>query len=86
MVWDAGAPNPGCALGVGAPPFTNTPPIDGCPSGVPPSRWGANDPHEFPRNTPAARQQKSDFDRPDGVVNDVCAGQPCHTYNYSGIP
>jgi len=86
VVWDAGAPNPGCALGVGAPPFTNTPPIDGCPSGVPPSRWGANDPHEFPRNTPAARQQKSDFDRPDGVVNDVCAGQPCHTYNYSGIP
>jgi hypothetical protein len=86
VVWDAGKPNANCSLGVGAPPFTNTPPIDGCPSGVPASQWGANDPHEFPRNTPAARQQKSDFDEPNGVVNDVCNGQPCHTYNYSGIP
>jgi hypothetical protein len=86
VVWDAGKPNAGCSLGVGAPPFTNTPPIDGCPAGVPPSQWGANDPHEFPRNTPAARQQKSDFDEPNGVVNDVCNAGPCHTYNYSGIP
>jgi hypothetical protein len=86
VVWDAGQPNANCSLGVGAPPFTNTPPIDGCPAGVPPSQWGANDPHEFPRNTPAARQQKSDFDEPDGAVVDVCGGAPCHTYNYSGIP
>jgi hypothetical protein len=86
VVWDAGKPNADCSLGVGAPPFTNTPPIDGCPSSVPSSQWGANDPHEFPRNTPAARQQKSDFDKLNGVVNDVCNGAPCHTYNYSGIP
>ncbi len=86
VVWDAGAPNSNCSLGVGAPPFTNTPPVDGCPSGVPPAQWGANDPHEFPRNTPAARLQKSDFEEPNGVVIDTCGGAPCHTYNYSGIP
>ena len=86
VVWDSGAPNANCSLGVGAPPFTNTPPIDGCPSGVPPSQWGGNDPHEFPRRTPAARQQKSDFDEPSGAVNDTCGGAACHTYNYSGIP
>lgn len=86
VVWDAGKPNAGCSLGVGAPPFTNTPPIDGCPAGADPSTWGANDPHEFPRNTPAARLQKSDFDEPDGAVQDVCNGLPCHTYNFSGIP
>jgi hypothetical protein len=86
VVWDAGKPNANCSLGVGAPPFTDTPPIDGCPASVPAAQWGANDPHEFPRNTPAARQQESDFDEPDGAVVDVCDGQPCHTYNYSGIP
>jgi len=92
VVWDAGKPNSDCSLGVGAPPLTNTPPVDGCPSSLPPSQWGANDPHEFPRNTPAARQMKSDFDWPNGVVNDTCSPvgspgtAPCHTYNYSGIP
>jgi hypothetical protein len=86
VVWDAGKPNSGCSLGVGAPPLTNTPPIDGCPSSVPASQWGANDPHEFPRNTPGARLQKSQFDEPNGMVADTCGGQPCHTYNYSGIP
>ncbi|HEV3127926.1 MAG TPA: hypothetical protein VGY32_03040 [Solirubrobacteraceae bacterium] len=86
VVWDAGQPNADCSLGVGAPPFTNTPPVDGCPSSLPPSQWGANDPHEFPRRTPAARQQKSDFDEPSGVVNDTCGGAACHTYNFSGIP
>jgi hypothetical protein len=86
VVWDAGAPNANCSLGVGAPPFSNTPPVDGCPSSLPPSQWGGKDPHEFPRRTPAARQQKSDFDEPGGVVNDTCGGVACHTYNYSGIP
>jgi hypothetical protein len=86
VVWDAGKPNSNCSLGVGAPPLTNTPPIDGCPSGVDPSQWGANDPHEFPRNTVAARLQKSEFDEPNGKVYDVCNGLPCHSTNYSGIP
>jgi hypothetical protein len=45
-----------------------------------PNREGA-DPHAFPRNTVAARQQKFDF-LVNGVVNDVCGGAPCHTDNY----
>jgi hypothetical protein len=45
-----------------------------------PNRAGA-DPHSFPRKTPSARQQKSDF-LLNGVVNDVCGGQPCHTFNF----
>jgi hypothetical protein len=41
-----------------------------------------HDPHEYVRNTPAARLQKSDFLQANGTVIDVCAGKPCHTYNY----
>ena len=36
------------------------------------------DPHEDPRSTPAAREQKARF-LTDGQVVDVCGGQPCHT-------
>jgi hypothetical protein len=36
------------------------------------------DPHEDPRSTPAAREQKARF-LSDGQVVDVCGGQPCHT-------
>jgi len=86
VVWDSGQPNAGCSLGVGAPPLSDTPPVDGCPSSLPSDQWGGNDPHELPRNTPAARAQKSAFDEPNGVVNDVCDGQPCHSTGYSGIP
>ena len=35
------------------------------------------DPHEYPRRTPAARQQKSDFLKQDGTVTDPCGGLPC---------
>jgi hypothetical protein len=45
-----------------------------------PNRAGA-DPHYFPRKTPSARQQKADF-LLNGVVNDVCGGQLCHTFNF----
>ena len=86
VVWDTGAPNSDCSLGVGAPPFTDTPPINGCPSSVSPSQWGGNDPHEFPRRTPAARLQKSEFDDPNGQVFDTCNGAPCHSVEYSGVP
>ena len=34
-----------------------------------------------PRKTPSARQQKADF-LINGVVNNVCGGQPCHTFNF----
>jgi len=54
------------------PPVTNVP-----------NRGGA-DPHSFPRKTPAARQQKSDWFQPNGVLNDVCGGQACRTSNFSG--
>jgi hypothetical protein len=50
---------------VAAPPLTNTPNRD------------LEDPHEYPRRTPAARQQKSDFLKPGGGVNDPCGGAPC---------
>jgi hypothetical protein len=54
--------------GTPAPPTTNTPPN--------PPQYGA-DPHEFPRNDRAARQQKSDFLQINGSVTDVCNGSPC---------
>jgi hypothetical protein len=50
---------------VAPPPLTNTPPRE------------LEDPHEYPRRTPAARQQKSDFLSPGGGVVDVCGGAPC---------
>jgi hypothetical protein len=40
------------------------------------------DPHHSVRNTPLARQQKSDFLQPGGAIVDVCNGQPCRTSVY----
>jgi hypothetical protein len=45
-------------------PLTNTAPSEGL------------DPHEHPRNSPAAREQKAEFLRT-GTVIDVCGGGPC---------
>jgi hypothetical protein len=56
------------------PPTTNTPPRSGA------------DPHGHPRNTPAARVQKSEFLKIDGKVVDVCAGKPCYANGYTGAP
>lgn len=67
MIWDGG---PGQ---VQPPPVGNVPPANTSQN---------NDPHEFVRNSPTARVQKSDFLRPNGAVVDVCGGKPCHTYNY----
>ncbi len=36
-----------------------------------------NDPHEYPRRSPLAQQQKSQFLRNDGTLIDVCSGLPC---------
>jgi hypothetical protein len=63
-------PHAGSALvmwdtGVPASPTTNTPPREG------------QDPHSAPRNSPAARRQKSEFLRTGGTLIDVCAGLPC---------
>jgi hypothetical protein len=71
VFWDVGPPRGD--LGTLPPDARNRPPS------------GPQDPHEFPRKTPAARQQKSDFLRPNDVsaINDVCHG-PCFTIGYSG--
>ena len=53
------------AARVAPPPLGNVPPR------------ALEDPHEYPRRTPAARQQKSDFLSPGGGVTDVCGGAPC---------
>lgn len=51
--------------GTPTPPLTESVPRDG------------RDPHEDPRNDPAARKQKSEFLLHNGTVVDVCNGQPC---------
>jgi hypothetical protein len=66
-VWDSG---PGR---VQPPPVGNVPPAPAANN---------NDPHDDPRNTPAAQQQISDFLTPGGPVTDVCGGQPCHSSDY----
>ncbi len=67
-IWDSG---PGHTQ---PPPLTNTAPAD----------TAANqDPHEDPRNTPAAQQQISDFLEPNGAVTNVCGGTPCHSSDYT---
>ena len=63
-IWDSG---PGR---VQPPPVGNVPPTAGADN---------IDPHQDPRNTPAAQQQISAFLEPDGEVTDVCGGAPCHT-------
>lgn len=68
VIWDAG---PGL---VQEPPLGNIAPQDTATN---------QDPHEFVRDTPLARVQKSDFLQPNGAVVDVCGGAPCHTYNFT---
>jgi hypothetical protein len=71
VVWDDG---PGLTED---PPITNTAPPEGGPN--------QHDPHGDVRATVAARVQKSNFLRPNGVsrITDVCGGQPCHTDVYT---
>ena len=66
-IWDSG---PGR---VQPPPLGNVPPTAG------PNN---QDPHENPRDTPAAQLQISDFLEPDGAVVNVCGGTPCHSSVY----
>jgi hypothetical protein len=54
------------------PPTTETPPSAG------------QDPHEHPRNTPAARAMKAAFLAVDGVVTNTCAPHPCYANGYTG--
>src|SRR3954451_13472834 len=48
-------------------------PLTNVPSSI------GEDPHENPRATKAAREQKSAFLQPDGVVVEVCGTTPCHS-------
>jgi len=57
---------------------TPLPPVTNLPN------RGGLDPHSFPRKTPAARQQKSDWLSPNGVLTDQCGGLACRTFNFSG--
>ncbi|MFL6021369.1 MAG: hypothetical protein ACJ74A_09520 [Gaiellaceae bacterium] len=57
---------------------TPLPPVTNVPAS------GGADPHSFPRKTPAARQQKSDWLSSNGSLTDVCGGLPCRTFNFSG--
>ncbi len=67
-VWDSG------------PGHTQPPPL----GNIAPADTATNqDPHETVRNTPLARQQKSDFLEPNGSVVNVCGGQPCRTSPYT---
>jgi hypothetical protein len=68
-IWDSG---PGR---VQPPPLANVAPTANPASNI--------DPHEDPRSTPLARQQKSDFLEPNGAVLDVCNGQPCHSSDFT---
>jgi hypothetical protein len=67
-IWDSGAGR------VQPPPVANLAPANSTTN---------VDPHEDVRNTPLARQQKSEFLEPSGAVFDVCNGQPCRTYDYT---
>ena len=66
-------------------PLTNTPLVSsddgGFDNGVyqPGLVGNGRDPHELPRNTPAARQQKSDWLQVGGTFTDQCGGKPCHS-------
>ena len=67
-IWDSG------------PGHTQPPPV----GNLAPQDTSTNiDPHEDPRNTPAAQTQISDFLEPNGTVADVCGGQPCRSYDYT---
>jgi hypothetical protein len=66
VYWDNGPVRADGSTGNGPEPLDNTPPREG------------KDPHGAPRNTPAARDQKSQFLLTGNVV-DVCGGAPCTT-------
>jgi hypothetical protein len=68
-VWDSG---PGR---VQPPPVGNVPPTANSTNNI--------DPHEDPRNTPAAQSQISAFLEPNGTVTDACGGSPCHSYDFT---
>jgi hypothetical protein len=65
----------GKTVGTDPPPTSNTP-----PRGKP----YQEDPHEFPRQSPDARNQKSQFLQIGGNVIDVCGPRPCYAGSWHG--
>jgi hypothetical protein len=75
VLWDSGPLRTvnGESKGTPPPPNVDQPPRVG------------NDPHELPRRTPAAREQKSEFLKVGGRVVDTCAPKrPCYSDGYTG--
>ena len=77
-LWDIGplrtspCPSGDSPCGTPVAPTTNTPPLQG------------EDPHEFPRRSAAAREQKSEFLRVGGQVVDTCGTRPCYAGAWTG--
>jgi hypothetical protein len=81
MLWDTGTPRRegDDYRGTTPPPSSNTnPPTE------PPSSDQQDDPHEWPRRTRRARDQKAAFLRIGGVVIDVCGARPCYAGSWNG--
>jgi hypothetical protein len=76
MIWDSGDVDANTGKGNPFPPSINKGP----------DVTVGNDPHESPRNTVAARLQKSEFMRSNGAVVNVCGVTPCYSDDYTGIP
>ena len=75
VVWDIGPVRTQDGKQYGTPP----PPTDNVPPSV------GQDPHDYViENSPAIRQQISDYIRPGGKIVDVCGGQPCRTPDWAG--
>ena len=73
VVFDSGPVTPANPQGTPLPPTTNTPPREG------------QDPHEFPRRTPEAREMKDQFLRIGGRLTSApCGGGVCHSNGYTG--
>ncbi len=78
VLWDIGpqrnapCPSGDSPCGTPPPPLTNTPPMTG------------EDPHEWPRQSPSARLQKSYFLMPNGSVVNVCGNKPCYAGAWTG--
>jgi hypothetical protein len=75
--WDIGPvrpdpSNPGETIGVPPPPLENLPNREG------------EDPHGAPRGAALAEKLISGFLRPNGVVTDVCGGEPCRSGGWTG--
>lgn len=76
MIWDSGDVDPETRRGNPLPPTINKGPDTSI----------GRDPHESPRNTVAARLQKSEFMKTGGIVIDVCGDGPCFSDDYTGRP